>query len=179
MVDTLLKMFSINNLLLSLDKKLEEQTKVNEILKKAEEVLGIERRKIVLGTCFALGALIIIGYGAQLICNGVGFAYPAYASIIAIESKDKTDDTLWLTYWVVFAAFNLAEFFSDIILGLIPFYWLLKCMFLIWCFVPFRNNGSKFLYYNFIRPVFLSHLAEADAQKSTENSPSEEHEKSS
>ncbi|KAG8195168.1 hypothetical protein JTE90_023343 [Oedothorax gibbosus] len=168
-------MFSINNLLLELDKKLLEDNKFNELLKKAEEFSGIERRKLVLGTAFVLGALVIIGYGAQLICNGVGFAYPAYTSILAIESRNKEDDTLWLTYWVVYAALSIFEFFSDFILALIPFYWLLKCIFLIWCMVPFSMNGSKFIYHRFIRPVFLSHLVSA----TEDNSPGEEHEKSS
>lgn len=158
-----------------LDKKLQEDNKFNEYLTKVQQSTGIEKRKIVLGTGFFLAAMVIIGYGAQLICNGVGFAYPAYASILAIESRNKDDDTLWLTYWVVFAALSIVEFFSDFILTLIPFYWMLKCMFLIWCFLPWRLNGSKFIYYRFIRPVFLSHL-EAET---TDNSPSEEKEKSS
>ncbi|XP_055937466.1 receptor expression-enhancing protein 5-like [Argiope bruennichi] len=169
-------MFSINQALLALDKKLQEENKFNEILKKVEDFSGIERRKIVLTTCFILAAMIIIGYGAQIICNGIGFAYPAYASILAIESRNKDDDTCWLTYWVVFAGLSLIEFFSDFILALIPFYWMLKCMFLIWCFMPFSLNGSKFIYNRFIRPVFLSHLVQAESE---DNSPSEEHEKSS
>ncbi|XP_042904673.1 receptor expression-enhancing protein 5 [Parasteatoda tepidariorum] len=169
-------MFSINSALLQLDKKLEEDNKFNEYLKKTEAVTGIERRKLVLTTCFILGAMVIIGYGAQLVCNGIGFAYPAYCSILAIETRNKEDDTLWLTYWVVFAALSLAEFFSDFILALIPFYWFLKCIFLMWCFVPFKVNGSRIIYYRFIRPVFLSHVGHPEPEEST---PNDEHEKSS
>lgn len=170
-------MISINTALLTLDKKLQEDNKLNEYLKKVEDFTGIERRKVVIGTCFTLGLLVVVGYGAQLICNGVGFVYPAYASIVAIESKNTDDDTMWLTYWVVFSALSIVEFFSDIILGLIPFYWLLKCIFLIWCFVPYsRINGSRFIYYKFIRPVFLPHLDQIATEQ--ENSPVE-HEKTS
>jgi receptor expression-enhancing protein 5/6 len=169
-------MISINSALLMLDKKLDEENKFNECLKNIEKSTGIERRKLVLGSGFLLSAMIIIGFGAQLICNGIGFAYPAYRSILAIESKSKDDDTVWLTYWVVFAALCIIEFFSDFILALIPFYWMLKSMFLIWCFLPWRLNGSKFIYYKFIRPTFLPHLVEAETE---ENSPGEEHEKTS
>ena len=44
----------------------------------------------------------------------------------AIESEDKSDDTLWLTYWVVFAFFGVMEYFTDILLWWIPFYFFLK-----------------------------------------------------
>jgi len=83
-------MITINNALLVLDKKLEEENKFNEYLIKLEKSTGIERRKIVLGTGFVLSAMIIIGFGAQLICNGIGFAYPAYRSILAIRARTKT-----------------------------------------------------------------------------------------
>jgi receptor expression-enhancing protein 5/6 len=46
--------------------------------------------------------------------------------IKAIESRQKDDDTKWLTYWVVYSVFSLVEFFSDIFLFWVPFYWLLK-----------------------------------------------------
>jgi len=47
-------------------------------------------------------------------------------SVKAIESVNKEDDTQWLTYWVVYSVFALAEFFTDILLSWIPLYWFLK-----------------------------------------------------
>uniref|UniRef100_A0A8C9IBR6 Receptor expression-enhancing protein n=1 Tax=Piliocolobus tephrosceles TaxID=591936 RepID=A0A8C9IBR6_9PRIM len=46
--------------------------------------------------------------------------------IKAIESPSKDDDTVWLTYWVVYALFGLAEFFSDLLLSWFPFYYVGK-----------------------------------------------------
>lgn len=80
-----------------------------------------------------IGLWLVFGFAGQIICNSIGFLYPAYVSIHAIESPAKDDDTKWLTYWVVFASFSLLEYFADIIVGWFPMYWLLKvcCTFII------------------------------------------------
>lgn len=52
----------------------------------------------------------------------------SYRSIKAIESSSKEDDTTWLTYWVVYGTFSVAEFFSDIFLYWFPFYYAGKVM---------------------------------------------------
>lgn len=54
--------------------------------------------------------------------------------IKAIESPNKEDDTQWLTYWVVYGVFSIAEFFSDLFLSWFPFYYMLKVcqLFLNW-----------------------------------------------
>ena len=44
----------------------------------------------------------------------------------AIDSVDKDDDTQWLTYWVVYAAFGIIEYFTDMFLSWVPFYFLAK-----------------------------------------------------
>lgn len=62
-------------------------------------------------------------------------------SIKAIESNNKEDDTKWLTYWVVYGLFSVAEFFSDIFLFWFPFYYagkvrcLSKYFFILWVYL--------------------------------------------
>ncbi len=68
-------------------------------------------------------AWLLLTHGAQLLCCLVGVVYPAYASIKAVESADKEDDTQWLVYWVVFSAFSVGE---DLLAAWVPFYWVLK-----------------------------------------------------
>jgi len=145
-----------------LDKKLHEENKITEYLEKAEKATGVRRLYIALGLAGFWALYMILGHGAELICNSIGFGYPAYKSMIALETQKKEDDTKWLTYWVTFAAFSLLEFFSEIILDFVPFYWLFKCLFLIWCFAPISNNGAEFLYTKVIRPVFLKNRKAID-----------------
>ncbi|XP_044745547.1 receptor expression-enhancing protein 5 isoform X1 [Coccinella septempunctata] len=128
----------------------------------AEKKSGVDRLYIFVGLIGIVGAWLVFGFAAQLVCNFVGFIYPAYASMKALESKNKDDDTKWLTYWVVFACFSVVEFFSDFIVGWFPLYWLIKCSLFIWLMAPGSFNGSNFIYSKFIRSHFLKHQNSVD-----------------
>jgi len=116
--------------------------------------------KAIKGVIAVVTLWLMFGFGAQLLCNFIGFLYPAYKSIKALESSTKADDTQWLMYWVVFSVFSVAEFFSDTLVGWIPMYWLVKCAFLLWCMSPLE--GSSVIYHRIIRPYFLKHESAID-----------------
>ncbi|XP_045473547.1 receptor expression-enhancing protein 5 isoform X2 [Harmonia axyridis] len=124
----------------------------------AEKKSGVDRLYIFVGVIGIIGAWLVFGFAAQLVCNFVGFIYPAYASMKALESKNKDDDTKWLTYWVVFACFSVIEFFADFIVGWFPLYWLVKCLFLFWMMMPIESNGSSVIYNNILQPYVVSNI---------------------
>lgn len=127
------------------------------ILVKLEEATGIDRVHLLAGSMCALGVWLVFGFAAQLVCNNVGFIYPAYASMRALEGTNKEEIVQWLTYWVVFASFSVIEFYADVIVKYFFFYWLIKCLFMIWLMLPIEQNGSYIVYRKFLRPLFLKH----------------------
>lgn len=152
----------IKSLMSDIDARLHQKNMFTEQLETLEKKTGVRRLYLVTGAIGFLALYLAFGYGAGLICNLVAFVYPAYASIKALESTRKEDDTQWLTYWVVYAAFGTVEFFSDILLSWFPFYWLFKCLFLAWCAAPASWNGSMVVYRRLIRPYFLKYETQMD-----------------
>lgn len=150
-------MEEVHRLKKRLNEYIYEDNMVSRVLAQLEERTKVERIYFVYGFVAFTALYLLIGFGSTFLCNFIGFLYPAYASIKAIESKEKDDDTQWLTYWVVYATFSLVEFFTDIFLFWIPFYAFFKCIFLLYCMAPSSWNGSVTLYRSFIRPFILKH----------------------
>merc|ERR1712111_314253 len=90
---------------------------IDQMLVSLEQKTKVKKIYLLYGIVATVITWLMFGYGAQLLCNAIGFAYPAYCSVKALESSKKDDDTQWLVYWVVFAMFSVLEFFSDILVG--------------------------------------------------------------
>jgi len=144
----------IDQFIHDLDAQLHEPGMVTNVLGTIETRTGIKRLYIVaVIVIFQSLYLMVGGSWAQFICNIIGLLYPAYVSIGAIESVTKEDDTQWLTYWIVFASLNVVEFFNQAILYYIPFYYLIKCILLLYLYLP-MTRGAQTVYTAIIRPIY-------------------------
>lgn len=125
--------------------------KAIELLACVEAATKVKRELIVCGLGGLFGLYMLFGYFAQLVCNTIGFAYPAYASVKAIRTERKDDDTQWLTYWTVLAVFSLLDFFSEKMMGVFRIYWIVKCAFLLYLYLP-QFRGAEHLYRDVVNP---------------------------
>ncbi|CAF3665466.1 unnamed protein product [Rotaria sordida] len=122
-----------------------------------EQKTKLKRERIALGLLGFIAIYLVLGWAKDFVCNFIGFIYPAYASVLAVESTATHDDTEWLIYWIVYASFGFAEYIGYSFFHSLPFYWLGKCLFLLWLMLPGEKGGSYILYHRFIRPFVLKH----------------------
>lgn len=97
--------------------------------------------------------MLFYGYKAQAISDLVGFVYPFYATILAIEAQKKEENVFWLSYWVVYGFVYILEEFIDYLHYWLPFYYPLKVIFFLWLYLP-QYSGANQTYKNIILPYF-------------------------
>jgi len=124
----------------------------NPILCYIEKVSKVPKECVVVGVVLIIANSLIFRIGAGFICNLVGFIYPAYWSLKAIESKTRDDDTQWLVYWVFYAAFSIVDSFVEFLLRWIPFYYFFKLGFFLWFFHP-STKGALVVYENVLKKL--------------------------
>ncbi|CAD5222116.1 unnamed protein product [Bursaphelenchus xylophilus] len=117
-----------------------------------ESKTNIKREQAAYALLGLVSLYFIIGAFASIICNFVGFAYPAYHSVKALRTEAVEDDRKWLIYWTVFAFFSLVDFFANRILSYFPAYWLAKVVFLVYLYLP-QTNGALYLYENYVDKI--------------------------
>lgn len=155
-------MSAINTTLNNLRAQILKYPVLKQYSELVEEKTSINVEYFVLGFGVLIALLLFSGYGASFVANVVGFAYPAYATLLTLESKNKSDDVEWLMYWVVFGTFSLVENFVEWIVYWIPFYFPVKVTFLLWCMLP-QYKGAELVYLQVIKPIFLKHESTIDA----------------
>ncbi|CAA6659763.1 unnamed protein product [Spirodela intermedia] len=83
----------------------------------------------------------------------VSLAYPLYASVRAIETRSRTDDGQWLTYWVLYSFITLVELTFDMLFELLPLWSYFKLALNCWLVLPYFS-GAAYVYEHYVRPLF-------------------------
>jgi receptor expression-enhancing protein 5/6 len=100
-----------------------------------------------------------IGSSGQFLTNVAGFVIPGYYSMEALFSVSKTDDTQWLTYWVVFAFLTVFESAVSAVYWF-PFYYTFKLVLVLWLALP-MTGGAQIVFRSFMQPVFSRYFSGA------------------
>jgi receptor expression-enhancing protein 5/6 len=124
----------------------------------------------------ALG--VLVRFGARMLSLLVGVLYPAYMSFKAVESGRKSDDTHWLTYWVLFALLEMVEHTLFAVLRLVnPFHGVLTYLFNLCAYIVLQNprwRAAEFIYRNTVAPFLRAHEKEFDKRLSATRKEIEE-----
>ena len=127
------------------------------LLRAGEQRFRVRKMTLVAMLAPALAIFYFLDLGPQALCTIVGYAYPAVASMRAIESSSKADDTMWLTYWTMFASMRILEsFLFEWLVATFPFYWAFKLGFLVWMQSP-QTKGAIFMYSHMLSPFLKTH----------------------
>ena len=63
--------------------------------------------------------------------------------MLAVDLWQKNNRAKWQTYWIIYVAFQLFEYFTSSLLNSLKLYWLGKCLFLLW--LMFSDEAVSFL----------------------------------
>ncbi|KAK2195296.1 TB2-DP1-HVA22-related protein [Babesia duncani] len=143
---------------------------------------------------FVIAAMYIFatGSGAKLICDMVGFWYPAYMSykvLKAVELNIEPEEdegeqeegeegvmisrapmfrnnneelVFWIKYWVVFSMGFLVNYVASILFFWVPFLYLIKLLITISLFHS-KIRGADYVYKYVVLPILIQYEAQIDS----------------
>ncbi|GMR53304.1 hypothetical protein PMAYCL1PPCAC_23499, partial [Pristionchus mayeri] len=130
--------------------------KIDDAIVAVERATEMKREKIstiligILSFCLVMG-----GTGARFVCNIIGIAYPAYASLKAVRSLNALEEKEWLVYWSVFGLVTLVDFWIEFILQFFPFYYVAKSLFYLYLYLPY-TRGADSIFLHHLEPLICS-----------------------
>ena len=144
-----------------MNEEAEEQENDNQIslLEKWQKQMNLIQEKTGIKGIFVILGLVLcvifvyFNIFDSIITNLVGTLYPAFWTIKSLEQNSVEEQKKWLTYWVVFGSFIIVDMSSPVIVKFIPFYFVLKILFLIWLFMP-GSSGCTIVYYLVVKKIF-------------------------
>lgn len=96
---------------------------------------GIRPLDSLLAAAIALAVLLSFGFGTTIVGVLIGVWYPLRRSLalIAAPRPAETDAVELLSYWQIFTGVLFMDKYIGFLLRAIPFYFLVKTVFLVWC----------------------------------------------
>jgi len=140
-----------------IDKELSKYPTLNNLEKQS----SVPKVYAFLGLISTYFFLIFFNIGGQFLTNIAGFVIPGYYSLEALFSSVKSDDTQWLTYWVVFAFLTVFESAVNAVYWF-PFYYTFKFILVLWLALPV-TGGAQIVFRSFLQPVFARYFSKAPA----------------
>ncbi|KAK4531365.1 hypothetical protein CCYA_CCYA07G2222 [Cyanidiococcus yangmingshanensis] len=98
---------------------------------------------------------------SNLVCVLFGYLYPVYATYKALKRCDPGETKQWLMYWVVMSGFAVAETIGEMVLTILPFYYEVKTLFVLWLVLP-QTQGATVIYNAYVEKYLAQHEREID-----------------
>ncbi|KAI1008096.1 hypothetical protein K3495_g136 [Podosphaera aphanis] len=136
-----------------IDKELSKYPTINNL----EKQTSVPKVYAFIGVIATYFAFIFFNLGGQLLTNLAGFVIPSYYSLEALLSVGKSDDTQWLTYWVVYAFLTVFESAISAVYWF-PFYYTFKFLLVLWLALPV-TGGAQIVFRSLIQPAFARHFS--------------------
>ncbi|MCJ1361502.1 ER membrane protein DP1/Yop1 [Acarospora aff. strigata] len=136
-----------------IDKELSKYPALNNL----EKQTSVPKVYVFLGLLGIYFFLIFFNIAGEFLVNVAGFIIPGYYSLDALFSAGKTDDTQWLTYWVVYGFLTVFESAVSAVYWF-PFYYTFKFVLVLWMALP-QTGGAQIVFRSFIQPVFSRYFS--------------------
>ncbi|KAJ6223810.1 hypothetical protein RDWZM_002355 [Blomia tropicalis] len=126
---------------------------LNRYLVNFERQYGVPKIYLIHAFVTLTTGYVLFNNFAETIRYFLLYLYPAYQTLVAVQSNEQTKCAHWLKYWSVYGYLQIIEYIGDGLLGSIPLYSLAKIAIVIWCYAPIENNGSHLIYDYFLTPT--------------------------
>lgn len=112
---------------------------------------------LILGAVLSVFTVIfMILEGWTILITVLTVIYPALMSMKAIQSKESNDDSVWLSYWMIFGVFHVLETFFGFFFSYIPYWDWIRLAFFLFLILP-QTKGTEVLYKNHLKPFLAAH----------------------
>lgn len=90
------------------------------------------------------GLLTFIGFFRVEVTNFISFIFPIYWTIKDLKNLNRDIEVQWEMYWLIYFVSIIPDWIMSPLLAKIPYYYFVKYIFLVWCFLPSTMGALQF-----------------------------------